>query len=159
MELQKTVFMVMPFGNDVANQVYINVVKPLCAELKFDVVRVDEITSTEIIYNDIMQGIKNSEIIIVDISGKNPNVMYELGIAHSLRQQTTVMITQDSVSESPFDIAHFRIIGYTNTIEGCKKLEESLRKTIETIQCNHKLISQHEFEYCLKLYTSLDKKK
>ena len=64
--------------------------------------------------SNILDGIAKSEIVIVDITGNNPNVFYELGIAHSLRtRQTIIIITQDEdVSRSPFDIRHWSILRY-----------------------------------------------
>ena len=126
------VFMVMPFADATANQVYNSIVKPLCSELGYDVVRADEYTTTKVIYDEIVQSIQNAAIVIVDISGKNPNVMYELGIAHSLRQASTVILTHDNVSDSPFDIKHFRIVGYENSISGAEKLKTKLRETFKT---------------------------
>jgi len=72
---------------------------------------------------------KNDYIIIADLSGCNPNVFYELGIAHILKQQQTIMITHDDYDDTPFDISHFRILHYKNTIEGAKELENNLQKT------------------------------
>lgn len=163
-EFKKSIFVVMPFGKESniayrnANAAYENVVKPLCEEMGFDVVRADNIASTAVVYDDILQGIRNSDIVIADISGQNPNVMYELGIAHSLRQQTTIVITQDNVSNSPFDIKHFRIISYENSMQGSNTLKNKLRSVIESIQGNHKLISRREFEYCFGLFDAMGKR-
>lgn len=128
------VFMVMPFADTTANQVYENIVKPLCVELGYEVIRADEYTTTKVIYDEIVQSIQNAAIVVVDISGKNPNVMYELGVAHALRQKSTIILTHDSIAESPFDIKHFRIIGYENSIAGAESLKKKLRETIKSIK-------------------------
>ena len=128
------VFMVMPFADTTANQVYDNIVKPLCSELGYDVKRADEYVTTQVIYDEIVQSIQEATIVIVDISGKNPNVMFELGIAHALRQPSTIILTHDDVTNSPFDIKHFRINEYENSIAGGEKLKTKLRDTIITIQ-------------------------
>lgn len=131
--VKAAVFMVMPFSNEAANEAYKNIVQPLCSDLKLEVKCADDYHSTKIVYDDIVAGINNAKIVIVDISGLNPNVMYELGIAHSLKQQSTIIITHDSLNSLPFDVQHFRAIGYKNTIAGAKKLETKLRKTIEAV--------------------------
>jgi len=158
MELKKSVFVVMPFGDDVAGKAYEQIVQPVCRSQGFEVVRADEIHSTQVIYNDIVQGIRNATITIVDISGKNPNVMYELGVAHVLNQQATIMLTHDDVGESPFDIKHFRIIPYKDTIEGTKKLEDQLLKTIEMIKCNPRIFFRQEFEFLVSVLEAVDKR-
>lgn len=128
--------MVMPFSDDTANQVYNTIVKPLCEEMGLGVVRADEYATTSVIYNEIVRDIQESAIVIVDISGQNPNVMYELGIAHALRQPSTIILTHDEVAKLPFDIQHFRIIPYVNSIEGASQLKTKLNKTILGLQQN-----------------------
>lgn len=150
--------MVMPFSDEIAGNVYENIVRPVCQELGFEVVRADEITSTQVIYDDIVQSINNATITIVDISGKNPNVMYELGMAHVLNQPATIMLTHDDVGDSPFDIQHFRMIAYKNTIEGAKNLETILRKTIEQIRHNYRVFFRQEYEFFITVLESIGKK-
>ena len=124
----------MPFADETANHVYESIVKPLCSDLGYDVVRADEYATTKVIYDEIVQSIQDAAIVIVDISGMNPNVMYELGIAHAFRQPSTIILTYDKADSIPFDIKHFRINVYENSIRGGKKLETKLRDTIKTIQ-------------------------
>ena len=55
--------------------------------------------------------ILGSDIIIADCSGKNANVMYELGIAHSTRKDV-ILITKDDIKDAPTDIRHYEFIKY-----------------------------------------------
>ena len=155
MELQKKVFVIMPFGDPIAHDMYTKIVRPLCDSLTLNVIRADEIFSNNVIYDDIWNGINEADIIIADISGKNPNVMYELGIAHAVKRPNTIMLTREEVTESPFDIKHIRIIGYSNDISGTKKLESDLSNTIAVLLENYKITSRNEFEFCLGLYHSV----
>jgi len=149
--------MVMPFNDSSAEQSFTKIIRPLCSQFGLDVIRADEISSNQVIYDDIVKGIQEATIVIVDISGKNANVMYELGMAHAFKQSSTVMLTHDVVTESPFDIKHFRIIPYKDSIEGSDKLKQELSKTIEVLLNNHRIASKNEFEFCIEFYRSMNK--
>ncbi len=86
--------------------------------------RVDDIWEESIIIQDVFNLIYRSQIVIVDFSGKNPNVMYETGIAHTLGKHV-VPISQ-SASDVPFDLNHHRILKYLANEQGLAKLAESL---------------------------------
>lgn len=143
----KSVFMVMPFNNKVAEDNYVHSTRPICEkEFGLEVKRADEIFSTNPIFDDIVTAIERSIIIIVDITDKNPNVFYELGMAHTLKQRNTIIITQDDFDDVPFDIAHFRIIKYNNTISGRSEYEKVLKNTLRTVLTDLKSIFKDEFE-------------
>jgi len=63
-------------------------------------------------------------VIVADCTGKNPNVFYELGIAHTLGKPV-IIITQ-SARRYPFDIKHIRYIQYEYTPGGLKSFEKKL---------------------------------
>lgn len=138
--------MVMPFSDDIVRQAYEHCVKAIFKCKGIEIRKADEIFSTNPVYDDIVQEIQNAQIIVVDISGKNTNVFYELGIAHTLKQTQTIILTHDEYKEMPFDIAHFRIIHYDNTIEGNSRLKELLSKTIDYILADYATIFRDEYE-------------
>lgn len=140
------VFMVMPFSDSISNQAYNFCIKKVCDEFNLEIKRADEIFTTNPVYNDIINEIQEASIIIVDISGKNANVFYELGIAHTLKQSHTIMITHDDVEDSPFNVSHFRIFGYKDSVAGYKKLIELLRKTLKQLLKDYKLIFSSEYK-------------
>ena len=70
----------------------------------------------------------SSRFIIAELSHNNPNVFYELGIAHSLGKKT-ICITQNS-DDIPFDIKHLRHIKYEYTPRGMKAFEEKLEQYV-----------------------------
>ena len=76
---------------------------------------------------DIWRAIGAAQFIIADVTGRNPNVFYELGIAHTLGKDV-ILITQDS-GDIPFDLTHLRHIQYDYTPRGMKSFEEKLRGT------------------------------
>ena len=115
----------MPFDDKLA-PIYDDHIKKICDKIELDCKRADLVLKTESIINDIWSLIYNAQIIICDCTGKNPNVFYELGIAHSLGKKT-ICITQNS-DDIPFDIRHLRYIQYEYTPRGMKIFEEKLEQ-------------------------------
>ena len=94
MSNSKNCFVIMPFAQNYL-EVYEEVYKPVCKENGIDCWRVDEISRPGSITKDIIEGIIEADIIIADLTSKNPNVFYELGIAHSVGNKT-IMTAQAS---------------------------------------------------------------
>ena len=74
---------------------------------------------------DVVSLIDRSRVVIGDCSGRNPNVFYELGIAHTLGRDV-ILITQNE-ADIPFDLRHLRYVPYPNNGEGLASLAERLR--------------------------------
>jgi len=143
-------FIIMPFSDPIASDCYEHVTKPALNKLGIQGRRADEIFSVNPILEDIINAIKDASIIIADISGKNPNVFYELGISHILKPNNTIMITHDEYGLLPFDIAHFRIIKYENTMEGAANYKKQLELTINNIIKDYELIFSNEFQFIIE---------
>jgi hypothetical protein len=153
--MKYSAFMVMPFSDEIVRSAYENCLVPLFERKSVKIRKADEIFSTNPIYGDIVAEIKDCDIVVVDISGKNPNVFYELGVAHTLKQQQTVILTHEPYAGTPFDIAHFRIIQYSDSLEGSKKLERSLGETIDYVLGENRLIYRRDFELLETSFASL----
>ena len=80
---RKNCFVLMPFEPKY-REVYDEVYKPVCSANDLDCWRVDEISRPGSITRDIVEGIIDAEVVIADLTSQNPNVFYELGIAHSV---------------------------------------------------------------------------
>lgn len=93
--------------------------------------RADDVWKHDTIVQDIVDLIARARVVICDCSGRNPNVFYEVGIAHTLGKET-VLIAQ-SESDVPFDLRHLRYIPYLNNREGRKKLSEAVQARLRTI--------------------------
>lgn len=120
----------MPFSDDL-REVYDSVYKPVCDSNAVDCWRVDEIARPGSITQDIIDGILDADIVLADLTSQNPNVFYELGIAHSVGNKT--VMTSQSLSDVPFDIANYRIILYEQSITGSKKLTIDLDQAIKEL--------------------------
>ncbi len=83
------------------------------------------------IIQDIYSLIHKSAVVVCDFSGKNPNVFYEAGIAHSLGRPVIPIVQH--AADIPFDLQHHRAIIYHNNSEGLEKLKTQLAKRIETL--------------------------
>jgi hypothetical protein len=123
-------FVLMPFDAQY-NQVYSQVYKPVCAGLGVECWRVDEITRPGSITKDIVEGIFDADIVIADLTSRNPNVFYELGIAHAAGNKT--ITTAQSIKDVPFDIANYRVIVYKQTRIGLKSLATRLSTAIDDL--------------------------
>lgn len=135
------VFVIMPFENKLT-AVYEDHILKVCKDIGLDCKRADLILDTGSIINDIWSLICNAHIIICDCTGKNPNVFYELGIAHSLGKKT-ICITQNS-EDIPFDIKHLRYIKYEYTPRGMKEFEKKLEEYI-AIANSESFLKEREF--------------
>jgi predicted nucleotide-binding protein len=99
---------------------------------QLSLVRADQIVGTGIITSDIITSLARARFIIADISGSNPNVMYEVGIAHTLGRQV-ILITDES-TDIPFDIAITRVIRYDlETVKGAEDFQKRLTQTIQLL--------------------------
>jgi hypothetical protein len=117
----------MPFHQKY-EEIYTEVYSKVCRENFIHCWRVDEINRPGSITRDIIDGIVHADLIIADLTSKNPNVFYELGIAHSMGNKT--IMTCQKGEDILFDLSSYRILFYEHTIAGCKKLYESLAKAI-----------------------------
>jgi nucleoside 2-deoxyribosyltransferase len=80
---------------------------------------------------DIWKGILKARIVIADITDRNPNVFYELGIAHTLGKPV-ILLTQ-KLTDIPFDLNRFRHIVYQDNLDGYDQLTKHLRASIREI--------------------------
>jgi hypothetical protein len=120
-------FIIMPF-NDKLNPIYESIIKPVIKDLKLKSLRADEIFSSRPIVEDIWGSIKKAKFLIADLTGRNANVFYELGLAHALNKDV-ILLTQD-IDDVPFDLRHYRIIVYQDSISGADKLKSTLKDFI-----------------------------
>jgi hypothetical protein len=121
------VFVLMPLHEDFS-PIYHDHIHKVCETLKLMCRRADDIFGANNIIDDVWELIANSKIIIADCTNRNPNVFYELGIAHTLGKR--VIITTQSEKDIPFDISHIRFIKYDYTPRGMEGFETNLEKFI-----------------------------
>lgn len=104
------VFVIMPF-DPTMKVVYDEHLVPVMNNLGMTIKRGDAFLSSQSIIDEVWSAIYHSEVCIADCTGRNANVMYELGIAHTLGRP--VILISQSVDDIPFGISHRRIITYS----------------------------------------------
>jgi hypothetical protein len=104
-------------------------IKPTAETFGLKVLRANDIYSPGVITEQIKAAIHQSRICIADITGKNPNVLYEVGIAHTLGKPT-ILLSQ-RIEEIPFNLRALRVVIYdTGKI---RRARENLVSTIQQI--------------------------
>ena len=93
--------------------------------------RADDIWENPAIIQDVVSLIDRSRVVVCDCTGRNPNVFYEAGIAHTLGREV-ILITQNG-QDIPFDLRHLRYIQYLNNAEGRGDLTAALQDRMQTI--------------------------
>jgi len=124
------VFMLMPF-RDQFNRIFVEHIKPKIEQLGLRIMKSNDIFSTHPIMEDVWEYLCKSRIVIADVTNRNPNVFYELGIAHTLGKEV-IIITQNE-ADIPFDLRHLRYFKYSDDQPGWQLLKENLEKVITTI--------------------------
>ena len=152
----KPCFMLMPFQDNDAEDIYRLCTKPTIFKLGLDIRRSDELFTTNPILEDILESINESLVVIADVSGLNPNVLYELGISHTIKKEQTIIITHENYNKLPFDIKPFRSIKYKNTVPGGEKYKKELEETVKYILRDYKTIYKDEFELLIKTLVHAD---
>jgi len=124
---RNAVAVMMPFATEF-DAVYV-AIQQACRTAELTCERSDKVWEESTIIQDVFNLIYRSHIVVADLTGNNPNVLYEVGIAHTLGRDV-VPIAQAPTSR-PFDIAHHRILGYVPDAHGlaamCEQLARRLR--------------------------------
>jgi len=119
-------FVLMPFGGWL-DDYYETVYTPAIKAAGLEPHRADDLFRPSTIVNDIWAYTKRAKVLLADLSGKNPNVFYELGLAHALAKP--VILVTESMEEIPFDLRALRIIVYDKNAPDWGRL---LRDKIES---------------------------
>lgn len=116
----------MPFEDELTT-IYEAVVKPVVESKGLVCQRAADYRTNKEIMKEIWTAICQSQVVIAEMTGLNPNVMYELGISHTVGRET-IMMTQNlgKNQEFHFDMAHIRRIQYQNTVAGYPRLKDDL---------------------------------
>lgn len=94
--------------------------------------RADDIWINDHIIQDVVTLLCQASVVVCDLTNRNANVFYEMGIAHVLPRDV-IMITQ-SADDVPFDVGHIRHIRYLNNGEGLRKLTADVQARLETLR-------------------------
>jgi tetratricopeptide (TPR) repeat protein len=135
-------FVLMPFGKkpDVSgtivdfDAVYRDLIAPAIRDAGLDPIRADEEMTGGIIHRPMFERLIFCKFAVADLTTANANVFYELGVRHSVRPWSTVLIYSKGGSQLPFDVAPLRAMPYTLAPDGTpadlKATREALAKRL-----------------------------
>lgn len=126
---EKLISVMMPFSANFSGTY--SAITRVAEYMDLECLRADDIWNNSTFIQDIFDLIFCSKVVIVDFTGKNPNVMYETGIAHTLGK-TVIPITQ-SLDDIPSDLGHHRALKYYPNEEGLRNLSNELYKRLNVI--------------------------
>ncbi len=119
---------------------------PAAEEAGLKAVKADDIYGNKPIISDIWRSIWTARVVIADVSGKNPNVNYELGLCHALGVPT-ILITQD-LKDVPFDYRHLRCIVYDRRrVKWQEKLRSAIVLTIKAVLSDEDRVDDLKWPY------------
>ena len=137
----KSCFVIMPISDadgytpNHFDRVYNYIIKPACEKAGFVANRADKNTKTNYIVIDILRQIVNSDMAICDLSSRNSNVFFELGLRQAFNLKTVLI--KDRKTPRSFDISGLRCIDYDESLrvdtvqEIIDKISSALRDTMD----------------------------
>lgn len=125
----RLVSVMMPFNSSFSGTYA--AIKNVTDYMKIECFRADDLWDNSTFIQDIFDLIYCSKVVIVDYTGRNPNVMYETGIAHTLGK-IVIPITQ-SINDIPSDLGHHRALIYLANSQGLKDLSGDLYKRLKQV--------------------------
>ena len=143
---KKICFVIMGFGKKKdpitdrtidLDKTYQAIIRPAVTACNLECVRADEITETGIIDRSMYALLYRADVVIADVSTFNPNAIYELGVRHTLKKYSTIII-KEGKGNIPFDFSHNRILSYEHlgndiSASEAKRCREELEKIISEI--------------------------
>ncbi len=129
-ENKHDLFVLMPF-DELRRPVYDDHIKRVASGLAVSVARADDFFSAHSVIADVWAGIFSAKVVIADCSGRNPNVFYEIGLAHVLGKP--VILITENPDDIPFDVRHIRFIHYIFTPRGMADFERVLGETVRSV--------------------------
>lgn len=134
--MKRTCFIVCPIGEEGSeirknsDQLLKHILQPVCNECDFECVRVDNLHDNDSITDTIIKYLKESDLVIADLSTHNPNAFFELGYRTALNKPAIHL--KNSIDTLPFDVSAIRTIVYD--LKDLDKVEETKNRLKETIK-------------------------
>lgn len=132
-------FVISPIGNEGtdirlnADKLLNHLLKPVCKQLGYEVIRADTIDKPGSITKDIFDHLRNDDLAIVDVSSENLNVGIELGYRIAVGKPLIIVRSKQSTTGYPFDIADLRRIDYGFDISDAETFKSKLKNSIQSV--------------------------
>ncbi|WP_109437278.1 TRAFs-binding domain-containing protein [Aquimarina sp. AU119] len=142
--MKKTCFVIIGFGIKTdfetgrrlnLDRTFENIIKPVFDDLDILCYRASDLEQSGVIDKKMYENILKADFVVADISTLNPNAIYELGVRHALKPNTTIVIAEDKL-KIPFDINHVFIHSYKHLEEDigvteAERFKAHLKKQVE----------------------------
>lgn len=129
-----TCFVMQPFSAPLGDY-YEKIFKPAIEKAGLNPIRADaEIFATGKIMDQVFQGIAAAKVLVAELTTRNPNVFYELGVAHALKKPVVLVSARED--DVPFDLQHIRVIYYdvSDPFWGAKLIEKVAENILSALQ-------------------------
>jgi nucleoside 2-deoxyribosyltransferase len=137
----KLCFVIMPIGSDDDYEIHLNRYESIIraavqgfrmnGEQAFNVVRADFISRTGSINKKVIEHIYKADAVIADLTDLNPNVFYELGVRHSLRNGTILVALEGT--KIPFDVHDLNVVFYKDRVGGETKAIPRIQELLQAL--------------------------
>jgi hypothetical protein len=117
------VFVLIPFEAEF-EKIYDKLIRPAFEDQGHTINKADDFVDQQSILQTIVCEIEAADLVVADLTTRNPNVFYELGLAQALNVPT-VLIAQ-SIDDVPFDLRPYRVIEYSTQFDEAEKLRSEL---------------------------------
>ena len=122
-----TCFVISPFGEPF-DTYFSHIVKPALEDCGLYAIRGDSLYRPTTIVDDIWQGIRDAKLLIAELTDRNPNVFYELGLAHAISKP--VILISKSIEDVPFDLRSIRVLVYDKDHPECSSVPTLLHRNV-----------------------------
>ena len=137
----KTCFVIAPIGKEASeervrsDQVLKHIITPAVRECGYEAIRADQISEPGIITSQVIQHIVDDPLVIADLTGRNPNVFYELALRHALKKPVVQIIHANELI--PFDVAPTRTIQLDHhDLDSVARVKDQIIEQIRAVEKN-----------------------
>ena len=137
----KTCFVIAPIGTDGSperlrsDQVLKHIIGPSVRECGYEPIRADHISEPGLITSQVIQHIVEDPLVIADLTGRNPNVFYELALRHAIKKPVVQII--HATETIPFDVAASRTVHVDHRdLDSVAKAKEEITRQIRSVEKN-----------------------
>lgn len=133
---KKKCFIITPIGDEnsdirrKAEGLFEAIIKPVMSELGYEPILPHQMSNPGSITTQVIDKILNSDLVIANLTGLNPNVMYELAVRHAARKPIVCVV--ENGTKLPFDISQDRVIFYNDEFCRVETLKDEIRQMVES---------------------------